>query len=187
MRWIDAVAAVSVEPQRRSVMISAGHDDRSPGAAAHGHTEADIVLELRELISAELSALGIEHALDGEPGENLPLREAVAIAAEHDIALELHCNAATPAATGVETLSRPEMYPLGRTLCQAVVDALGIDDRGAKPEGSGQHSRLAFVSGGGGLILELFFLTNKRDLATYLARKRRLARALAEVVAEAAR
>ncbi len=57
-------------------------------------------------------------------------------------------------------------------------------NRGAKPEGSGQHSRLAFVSDGGGVILELFFLTSVSDLAAYQERKRALAVEVARVLVD---
>ncbi|APC45976.1 putative N-acetylmuramoyl-L-alanine [Halomonas phage QHHSV-1] len=187
LRWINAVDAIPAAPQRRTVMISAGHSDSDPGAAAHGYTEAGIVLEFRELVSNALARLGIKHMTDGQPGMNLPLRQAVQVARTQQIAVEFHCNAARPQATGTETLSQPRHYGLGAQLCHATADALGIANRGAKPEDSGQHSRLAFVSDGGGLIHELFFLTSKTDLAAYIAGKRGLAQEVARVIAEAAR
>lgn len=170
-----------VATQYKTVFISAGHSDRDPGAAANGVTEADIVLEFRDLLCDELAGKLLV-ARDGDLGQNMPLSTAVEMAKRFDIALEMHCNAATPAATGVETLSRPEHYPLGRDLCDAVSEALGIPDRGAKPEGSGPHSRLAFVSGGGGIILELFFLTNLVDLESYRLRKSAVVKAVASVL-----
>ncbi len=187
LRWINAVDAIPAEPQRRSVFISAGHSYNDPGAAAHGYTEAAVVLEFRDLVSDALVRLGIKHMADGDPGKNLPLREAVQIAKTQHLAVEFHCNAATLAATGTETLSQPHHYGLGQALCHATADTLGIADRGAKPEDSGQHSRLAFVSDGGGLIHELFFITSKTDLAAYIAGKRGLAQEVARVIAEAAR
>lgn len=169
--------------QTKSLFISAGHSDTDPGAADNGVTEADIVLEFRDMVCEELRGK-LSFNRDGESGKNLPLREAARLAAAHDVAVEWHVNAATPAATGVETLSRQEHYPLGRALCEAISATLGIANRGAKPEGSGQHSRLAFCSDGGGLIVELFFLTNQGDLSSYQARKRALAAAVANVLVD---
>lgn len=188
IRWIDQVKAVpQLPPQRHSVMISAGHDDRRPGAVANGYREADLVLEFRDLVSAELAELGIKHLLDGEPGENLPLRDAVEIAATCDLAVEFHTDAAGPSASGSWTLSRAHNQALGAELCRVTADTLGIRDRGASPEDAGQHHRLAFVSDGGGIIHELFFLTSKRDLSTFLSGKRGLAEVVARVLADAAR
>ncbi len=188
-RWIDHVAAVPVAPpQTRTLMISAGHDHRDPGVVANGYSEADICLALRDDLSARLCDLGVRHVRDGDPGENLPLRDAIRIAARCDLAVEFHCNgAADPRATGVETLSHSRDFPFGGRLCSVKSDTLGLRNRGAKPENSGPHSRLAFVSDGGGVISELFFLTNPNDLAAFLARREALLDGLAEALAAAAR
>lgn len=189
IRWITEVAAIPQRPpQARTLLIAAGHSDHDPGVVGNGYREAEIVLEFRDLVSAELAELGIRHLLDGEPGENLPLRHAVQLAAGCDIAAEFHCNGANSRrATGVETLSRSHNKSLGAELCIATAKTLGIPNRGAKPEGAGQHHRLAFASDGGGIIHELFFLTNPDDLATYLQHKQALAGEVAGVLAQAAR
>lgn len=169
--------------QRKSLFLSAGHSDNDPGAAANGHTEADIVLAFRDDVCAELEG-AVNFDRDGEAGQNLPLREAVKEAQNHDVAVEFHCNAASPSATGVETLSRPHNFPLGEAICEAISDTMGIANRGAKPEGSGQHSYLAFVSTGGGVIVELFFLTNKRDLEAFHRNRTALVQAVARVLVD---
>jgi len=168
--------------QTKSLFISAGHSHSDPGAVGNGHTEADIVLAFRDAVADELRDK-VVFAKDGERGQNLPLRKAVQQASSHDVAVEFHCNAAASAsATGVETLSHPDDYPLGQALCEAISDTLGIANRGAKGEASGQHSRLAFVSTGGGIIVELFFISNPDDVAAYFRHKRALAQAVARVL-----
>jgi N-acetylmuramoyl-L-alanine amidase len=178
--WIDRTAA-----QKRTVFVSAGHSDTDSGAAANGITEADIVLELRDLVCAQLEGR-ILFSRDGAENVNMSLSSATKMAAAADIAVEFHCNAATPAATGVETLSKREDFPLASKFLKATVDALGLRNRGAKPENAGQHSRLAFVSDGGGIILELFFLTNVGDVEAYQQNKNALAAALDDVLIEEA-
>lgn len=169
--------------QTKSLFISAGHSETDPGAVGNGHTEADIVLAFRDAVCEELDAKGIVYERDGVSGQNLPLRSAIERASRHDVAVEFHCNAASSAsATGVETLSHPDDYPFGKVLCEAVSDTLGIANRGAKSEVSGQHSRLGFVSRGGGIIVELFFITNKQDMAAYYRHKTALAQAVARVL-----
>lgn len=188
MRWIDQVNAVPKQPpQRHTVMLSAGHSDTVPGIVANGYKEADIVQLFRDDVSVRLKALGVRHLLDGEPGENLPLSKAVQVAKGCDIAIEFHTNGATPQATGVETLSRAHNKPLGAELCRVTAELLGIDNRGAKPEDAGYHERLAFVSGGGGIIFELFFLSNADDLSCFKANYEALVDAVADVIAKAAR
>ena len=174
--------------QSKTLFISAGHSDADPGAVGNGYTEAAIVLEFRDYLAEALRARGVEFSKDGERGENLPLSRAWRMAAEHDIAVEFHCNAfSRPTATGVETLSQPEHMELGRAICEAVSETLGIPNRGAKTEGSGQHSRLAFVSSGGGIIVELFFISNPDDVAKYQRWKLQLAEVLADLLAEEVR
>ncbi len=188
MRWIDHVKAVPQRPpQRKAVMLSAGHSDTQPGIVANGHKEADIVLAFRDDLSVRLADLGIRHLLDGEPGENLQLRTATAMASGCDIAIEFHTNGGGPGATGVETLSRAFNKPLGAELCNVTSEVLSIANRGAKPENAGHHHRLAFVSDGGGIIHELFFLSNANDLYQFLKHREALLDAVAEVIGGAAR
>lgn len=168
--------------QVKSLFISAGHSNTDPGAVGNGHTEADIVTKFRDLVADELEGR-VVFDTDGMRGQNLPLKQAIDMAARHDIALEFHCNASdNDSATGVETLSHPDDYPLGEALCEAISDTLGIANRGAKGESSGQHSRLGFVSRGGGIIVELFFISNKADMAAYYRHKTALAQAVARVL-----
>lgn len=153
--------------QTKTLFISAGHSDSDPGATAHGVTESDIVLQFRNLVAAELRRKQVVFGKDGQRGENLPLSAAVTMASKHDIAVEFHCNAFNGHASGVETLSRPINTALGNNLCESISKTLGIPNRGAKEESSGQHSRLAFVSDGEGIIVELFFIDNSGDLNKY--------------------
>lgn len=184
MHWVTEVAAVPNIQQSRTVMISAGHSNTDPGAVAQGVTEAEVVLEFRTLVSQALAQRGIRHLTDGEAGDNLPLSQAARIASEANIAIEFHCNAATPAATGTETLSRRDTFPLAGRLCAETAAILGIPNRGARPENAGQHHRLAFVSDGGGIIHELFFITNAGDLEQYQQYREALADRVARIIAE---
>lgn len=166
----------------KSVFLSAGHSDVDPGAVAFGRREADIAVEFRNIVSFYLHRAGVPHELDGGATQNLPLAQAVRIARTHPIAVEFHCNAAAaPAASGAETLSSSGNMSLGNRICHAIAENLRIRNRGAKPENAGQHHRLAFVQAGG-IIVELFFITNKDDLAAYDARKWLAARGVAEVL-----
>lgn len=171
--------------QIRSLFISAGHSDADPGAHGNGLAEADIVLAFRDRLAGYLCDK-IDITTDGGPGENLPLRTAATNARIHDIAVEFHCNAfSSPAATGVETLSGTANAALGGRICAAVSECLGIANRGAKSEGSGQHSRLAFVSTGGGIIAELFFITNPDDVQRYMSHLDECVKAVGQVLIDA--
>lgn len=170
----------------KSIFVSAGHSDTDPGATAWQRREADIAVEFRNMVAFYLQRAGVPHELDGQGTRNLPLREAAARAKRHPIGVEFHCNAAMDRrATGAECLSAPQDKALAGRLSAAIAQALGIRDRGAKPENAGQHHRLAFVQAGG-IVVELFFLTNPDDLSKYDARKWVAARDVAEVLIDEA-
>lgn len=163
------------------IYLSAGHSNVDPGAVAFGHKEADIVAEFRNLVSFYLFRAGVEHDVDGAGTENIPLASTIREIGSNRPALEFHCNAGPASAGGVETLCGPKDMALASRLCGAIAMALNIRNRGAKPENAGQHHRLAFVKAGG-IIVELFFITNAADLAAYQARKWLAAKAVAEVL-----
>ena len=64
---------------------------------------------------------------------------------------------------------------------------MGIEIRGSeggyRPENSGQHSRLAYVSGGG-VILELFFISNPAELKIYREKAWSIARSIVDAIIE---
>lgn len=164
--------------------LSAGHSTKDPGAVSFGRKEADIAVEFRNLVSSELSAQKIRHELDGVGPDNLPLVETVKFSKKHRTSVEFHCNASDNArATGVEILCGPKDNDIAAKLCQALATTLAIRNRGVKPENAGQHHRLAFVQAGG-MIVELFFISNPTDLAAYDARKHLAAKAVAGILAK---
>lgn len=96
--------------------------------------------------------------------------------------------AASKAAKGVEALSQGKDKVISQKLCKAVADVLGSPlrgDKGWKAENSGQHSRLAYVQHGG-IILELFFISNDAELQAWYDKKWLVAKAVAEVLIEMA-
>ena len=175
-------------PQRNSLFISAGHSDTDPGAVGNGLTEADVVLEFRDLLADKLRDMGVTFDKDGIRGQNLPLRDAIREAKQHYLSIEFHCNAAaSSAATGVETLSHEKHFQFCNQINAVISRVLGIRNRGAKPENSGQHSRLGFISTGGGIIVELFFISNPDDVRKYQANKHTLVEELAMLIAREVR
>lgn len=171
----------------RQIVITAGHSNKDPGATNGVVTEAHIVTDFRNMVAFYLQRDNISFSTDGVGAENLPLASAIKLVTRGSVAVEFHCNAfSTTTATGVETLSQDKDKPLGTKLCSVVSEVLSITNRGAKGEGSGQHSRLGFVQAGG-VILELFFISNPKDLQVYLDKKWVLAREVAKVLVEAAR
>lgn len=173
--------------QLKSILLSAGHSNVDPGATGTWKgktvTEADIVLRLRNKIANIVAVRGYAIKTDGDLKQNLPLTEAIKLAHGVDVAIELHCNAFyLPTATGVEVLSGGNHEGLSKQLTEVISATLGITNRGVKPEASGQHSRLGFISKGNGIIVELMFITNQNDLSRYHEYEDALADKLASVL-----
>lgn len=175
----------------KSIAITAGHSSTDPGAVNGKRTEAQIVQDMVKMVSVYLERAGIAFETDIVDGENQPLAKAIKVAKRNDIAMEFHCNAAASSkATGVEVLTGEKHKPLAQEVAKAIGSVLELTlrgDSGWKSEGSGQHSRLGFISTGGGLIVELFFISNPSDLAKWDAKKWLVAKAVAEVLIKHAR
>lgn len=168
------------------VTITAGHSNTDSGAVNGSDRESDIAQDMRNIVAYYLRAKGINIRTDGEGKGNAILSQAVKLISGSKIAVEFHCNAGPKTAKGVEALSQPKDKVISQKLCQAVSSVMGNPlrgDKGWKPENSGQHSRLAYVSSGG-IILELFFISNDAELEIWKQKKWLIGKAVAEVLAE---
>ncbi|MDX7901881.1 N-acetylmuramoyl-L-alanine amidase [Acinetobacter baumannii] len=169
----------------KTITITAGHSNTDPGAVNGSDRESDIAQDMRNIVAFYLRSKGINIKTDGEGKGNAPLREAVKLINGSAIAVEFHCNAGPKTAKGVEALSQPKDKLISQKLCSAVASVMGNvlrGDKGWKPENSGQHSRLAYVQNGG-IILELFFISNDEELSIWKDRKWLIGKAVAEVLA----
>lgn len=165
------------------VTITAGHGGKDSGAVAKdGTTEASIATEMRNIIKYYLEKEGVTVVTDGIGNQNLPLKEAVKLIKGSKIAIELHCNASSNIkARGVECLARPQHKSISQKIAKAIADVMEIPlrgDKGYQPENAGQHKRLAFVSNGG-IIVELFFISNPDELEIYKSKKWLIGKAIA--------
>lgn len=173
-----------------SILISAGHSTVppiDPGAVGNGYKEAELALDLRDRVAAELRSRGETVIEDGSDGVNEPLKKALVLARQASTAVEFHWNAGPPTATGIEVLSKPNKKALAQKLAGAINAATGIrlrGDRGWKADNSGQHHRLAFCEAGG-LIVEVCFISNASDLEAYIDNKGRVVKNLADALSAA--
>lgn len=169
------------------IVLTAGHSANDPGAVAGGHTESDLMLELRDLTADMLRARGYVVIEDGADGENLPLRYAISLIRQGALAIELHTNASNnPAARGVEAISLPNLRGVSRVLAQRVAQALGTrvrGDGGWIDQSRSARGRLGYVNAGG-VILETFFISNPDERLRYLDDPQSVAEAIADAVDE---
>ena len=167
--------------------ITAGHGGSDPGAVYQGVAERDLMAELRDIVAHKLRAEGHQVRTDGGWRQNLPLPYALTLVPGSRAAIELHTNAFTnPAAGGVEVVSLPENRELARTIARRIAHALEIPVRGAGgwiDQTSTARGRLGFVRAGG-LVVEVFFLSNPEEFAKYQARKWAVASAIVKALTE---
>lgn len=167
--------------------ICAGHGGNDPGACYAGYTERDLMVKLRDKVCEHLIQMGHTVKTDGTKGVNLPLTDAILLAKQHEISVELHTNAAAnPAAKGVEVLSLPKSKVLSQKLAKSISSVLHTPLRGEqgwKPQESSARGKLGFVQAGG-MIVEVFFLSNPEELSSYLASEDLLAEKIAHALIE---
>ena len=166
----------------KTYLISAGHGGTDPGACANGYREADVALELRDLVAKHLTELRHTARTDGGAGVNWTLAQALKLIPGTALAVELHCNAAAnPAATGVEVIALPQHKAIAQLLARAIAAETGQRLRGQGgwiDQTQSARGRLAFVNAGG-LIVELVFISNPGDMQRFMAAKDRVALAIA--------
>jgi N-acetylmuramoyl-L-alanine amidase len=175
-----------MEGEAMKYTVTAGHGASDPGAvAADGTTENALMTELRDIVSDKLRKLGHTVRTDGDWRANLPLPYAISLIPGSDAAIELHTNAATnKAATGVEVISMPAQKELARIIARRIAHVLGVPVRGAGgwiDQSQSARGRLGYVRAGG-LIVEVFFLSNQTEFATYQARKWLVASAIVDAL-----
>lgn len=179
----------------RTVFISAGHSTKvgaDRGAFGNGYHEGDIAAEFRQLLFDELKSIGVHAFVDGN---HTILSDTIAwlkrFVDNKAIAIDIHCNAATPQATGTEVIVPDDATnfenKVSKMLSTTISLTLGIKDRGVKKESLTARKRLGFMRVPcENILLELFFISNSSDVAKYQSKKKELAKALAADIKTAA-
>ena len=168
-------------------LISAGHGGGDPGNTASGRKEADICLDLRNIIVSKLRAKGHDVITDGGLRENLPLSTAIRMIATNRVCIELHTNAGAPTAKGVEVIGNKSQAALCRALAKGIAGVLGTTTR--RDGGWFDYAKLVQEQGRtlgfvkrGGIIVEAFFQSNAVELAAYDAKKWLVAQAIVDAL-----
>jgi N-acetylmuramoyl-L-alanine amidase len=163
-----------------NLYLIAGHDlQRDPGALAYDlTTEASLTAVLRDDIARALAIQNVHRhngtvMADNDSHSLLQTIQAVnATAKAKDYLLDIHFNYNAPKASGTEVFyaasTNPANIARAGVLSAKVADAMGISNRGAKPDTLTQHGRLGILRDTipQALLLEVCFL-NAKDLTAY--------------------
>jgi len=93
---------------------------------------------------------------------------------DYDLVFELHFNASSPLANGVEALvyySNRKMYALGSLYCKLMSESMGIKNRGCKKVTGGNGFGFLKETRGSAILLEPFFGSNLNDCQKYKDKK----------------
>lgn len=176
--------------ESKTIFISAGHSNQDPGIQGSGLKESDITTELRDLVIEIFKRENIKFVSDGTGLKNMTLADAIELAKVcSGPRVELHANGGPSTATGVECFSSLQQRYLAQDIAKAIAKVLGTPLRGTggwKPDTESNRGKLGFVREADGIIVEVFFLTNKLELEKYLAKRAQVAESIAEVLIKAA-
>jgi N-acetylmuramoyl-L-alanine amidase len=175
-----------------TAFISAGHNPKGikpdPGAVANGLHEANLTVEFRNLVIAELLKLNVKVISDNDDerlGDYLKRIKT----GSGSVVLEFHFDAAaSPAATGTTSLYGSDADRLDIAFSKELVEmtskVLGIKNRGSLSEKDSHRGSLGLMREQGIVsLLELCFISNAQDMKAYQENKNELAFKIAQIVA----
>lgn len=174
-----------------TVFISAGHNPKGikvdPGAVANGLHEANLTVEFRNLVVAELQKRNLKVVTDNDD-ERLGTYLSRIQTGSGSVVLEFHFDAAASlTATGTTSLFGADADRLDKAFAKELVDAtasiLGIKNRGALSEKDSHRGSLGLMREQGIVsLLEICFISNPEDIKAYNSNKKVLALKIAEIV-----
>ncbi|MEO8534259.1 MAG: N-acetylmuramoyl-L-alanine amidase [Flavobacterium sp.] len=174
-----------------TAFISAGHNPQGikvdPGAVANGLHEADLTVEFRNLVVAELQERNVTVITDKDDERLADYLKRIQTG-NGSVVLEFHFDAAAVStATGTTSLYGSDADRLDMAFAKELVDTtskvLGIKNRGALSEKDSHRGSLGLMREQGIVsLLEICFISNPDDIKAYNANKKALAIKIAEIV-----
>lgn len=175
--------------KNRLIAVIAGHRGKDTGAVGI-IDEAVENVEMRNLICEELSQKGTPFVTDSVKSTLSEVVEYLRTTLQkYDIALDIHFNSCGDPSVGGTEVIVPNRYTsdewqIADELLTTTCRILGTKNRGVKTEQQTPHQRLAMLSNydACNILLEICFVNNKSDIASYRKHKGELAKAYAEIL-----
>ena len=174
----------------RTIFLSAGHGGNDVGAVGNGYKEADLTIELRDLVLKYLNQLGAKVVIDDNKNA---LAQTITFfknkVAKDSILLDIHWNSFNETSTGTEVLipATPTKFEtdLATDLSKVIATTLNIKNRGVKTELQSARKSLGWMRlTGENVLIETCFISNKNDMKKYQENKEELAKRIAIVLFE---
>lgn len=178
------------------LFLSAGHavkaSGKDPGATGNGYWEGDLAYEFVSLLNEELSKLNIKAVVDNK--NNIlsnTLQVIKFLSPDNWLLIEFHFNAGQPTATGVEVVvpNVPSVTErkIAGSIANIISSRLGIKLRGNNgviTEDMTARKTLGWMRPTGeNILVELCFISNKKDIDSYNKNKTLLAKDIADYLA----
>jgi N-acetylmuramoyl-L-alanine amidase len=162
---------------KKNIIINAGHHENDTGAVSGDIVERDECYKVRDEVVPLLEARG--YKVFSVP-DDLTLLQSISFANKvapdlnDALAVDIHFNALSMgSARGSEAFhgTSQTSKEIAATLSEKISDALGIPDRGAKPDTQTAVGRLAWIRDTKmwASLVEICFITNKEDMAALRA------------------
>ncbi|MCI3027597.1 GW dipeptide domain-containing protein, partial [Desemzia sp. C1] len=105
--WIDEAALKKLDPNKKVVVIDAGHGGSDPGAQRVGVREKDLNLSVAKKVQSKLKAAGYEVIMTRTNDTFIAVSERARIAniSNADIFVSIHTNSFNGITSGIETFS----------------------------------------------------------------------------------
>lgn len=169
----------------RTIFISAGHSDklgRDRGAVGNGYIEGVETVKVRkrivEILKNKYNCKVVIDVDDSIFSQTLAyFRNKVC---KESLLIDIHFNAATPQATGTESFVPREPTQIELELAYALSHVASVNFNvnkrgsfksfsGVKNEIESHHKKLSWMTlQGHNVLLELCFITNARDMSSYI-------------------
>ena len=184
------------------IWLDAGHGGSDPGAMNGDRHEADDNLRVTLAVGEKLEAAGFDVGYSRKTDVYVDLGDRVPMAKQYgaDFVISFHRNSAgSPAATGLETYyhfkenTDSTAYKLANTLQINTQAITGWANRGTKADGDPSAgdtglriTRNSWENGIAGALIELGFISNDSDNATYDEKFDEMVTGLATAISETA-
>ncbi len=188
---LNQINKQNITKQDKMIFISAGHNPKGiktdPGAIGNGYKEADLTVEIRNLVIAQLKNMGVSYISDNDDERLGNYLERIKTG-NGSVVLEFHFDASdNKSATGCTALIEGEADRLDKAFAKELSDVtaltLGIKNRGVKTEAESHRGKLALMREEGIIcLLEVCFISNPQDILLYKANKERLAFQIAQIL-----
>ena len=176
------------EKKMKKILLIAGHGEGDPGAPGNGYKEADLTREIVSLVKPELEKYATVDIADMT--KNWYEHRYELDATPYDYVLEHHFNAIKKETVSDGESMGTEIYVTnaekGISVEEKIVEkisALGLKNRGVKKKDYSLIKRIK-NQGVSSALLEVSFIDDVDDMKIYNERKKEIAAAIAEGIAE---